>query len=154
MDRDLSFGEWLNRPRAPLPRPLKIAVISACLMLTGLGTGLWLTHSDPTVTLVVGTPVAVSMDAGPAVRDTAFIARLLHDLNGNPPYPPNTVSSCPSGGLREYDLRFQYADGDQITIQVRTGCGVIAIAGYAPEIKSRANQVLIDDLNNWPIPPP
>jgi hypothetical protein len=130
-----------------------MGIAAVLLALMGLGTGLWLTHSEPTVTLVVGTPVAVSIDGGEMVRDRRFIAKLLHDVNGNPPYPPS-VSSCPSGGLREYALLFEYADGDRLTIQVRTGCGVIAIAGYAPATMARASQALVDDIDNAPMASP
>jgi hypothetical protein len=131
-----------------------MTIASALLIAIGLSTGLWLTHSEPTVTLVAGTPVAVSVDGGEAVRDPRFIAKVLHDVNGNPPYPPNSVTSCPALGFREDALRFDYSNGDHLTIQIRSGCGVIAVAGYAPDMMARGGQGLIDDLDNWPIASP
>jgi len=70
------------------------------LVLVAVATTLSLTHSDATVTLVPGIPSAVSLDGGYVVQDSAFIARLLHDVNGHPPFPPNTVSSCFANGFR------------------------------------------------------
>jgi hypothetical protein len=91
--------------------------------------------------MVPGTPSAVSLDGGYVVRDSTFITRLLHDLNGNPPYPPNTMSSCFADDFRAYKLRFQYPDGDQLTMQVNWACGNVSLAaGYPPGITSRARR--------------
>jgi hypothetical protein len=152
---EMSLGEWLNAPRPPLPRWVKQTVGTVLLVLVAVATTLSLTHTDPTVTMVPGTPSAVSLDGGDVVRDSTFIRRLLHDLNGNPPYPPNTVSSCFAVGFRAYKLRFQYPDGDQLTIQVNWACGNVSItAGYGPGIMSRAPQALMDDITNWPAASP
>jgi hypothetical protein len=125
------------------------------LVLVALAATLSLTHTDTTVTMVPGTPSAVWLDGGDVVRDSTFIRRLLHDLNGNPPYPPNTVSSCFAVGFRAYKLRFQYPDGDQLTIEVNSACGNVSLAaGYGPGITARAPQALIDDITNWPAASP
>lgn len=125
------------------------------LVLVAVATTLSLTHSDATVTLVPGIPSAVSLDGGYVVQDSAFIARLLHDVNGHPPFPPNTVSSCFANGFRAYKLRFEYSNGDQLTIKVSSGCGnAILIADYGPGVMARAEQALMDDLNDWPATSP
>jgi hypothetical protein len=155
MQGEMSFGEWLNAPRPPLPRWVKPTVRTVLLVLVAVATTLSLTHSDATVTMVPGAPSAVSLDGGYAVHDPAFIGRLLHDLNGNPPYPPNTVSSCFADGFRAYKLRFQYPDGDQLTIVVNSACGNVSLtAGYGPGIMARARQALMDDLTSWPAASP
>jgi hypothetical protein len=155
MERDLSWSDWLNRPRASLPRPVKGGLVAAILISFGFGAGLWLTHSGPTVTLVVGTPIAVSIDGGRTARDPAFVSKLVHELNALPPEPLDAVTTCsfPAGKL-QYDLRFEYDDGDRLTVTVHNACGRTTVGGaYARGLLARGSQTLFDDLNNWPVPP-
>jgi hypothetical protein len=138
-----------------LPRPVKGGLVAAILISFGFGAGLWLTHSGPTVTLVVGTPIAVSINGVHTVRDPAFIAKLVHELNSLPPYPADAVTSCalPSGA-RQYDLNFDYQDGDRLTVVVHTACGgTTAAAAYGQGIVARGNPTLVGELSNWPVLP-
>ncbi len=153
MNRELSFGEWLNAPRPSLPQPVKLVLTAGFLVFVGLGTGLWLKHTDPPVTMVVGTPTGVSINGGHTVRDRAFIAKLVHELNELPPYPVG-VTCATFVAVPQDDLRFDYDDGDRLTVIVKTACGVTtAAAAYDPHILARGDAALVDELRNWPIAP-
>ena len=150
MRDDPSFGEWLSRPLPATPGWLKVLFWSVSLAGLSFATGLWITHHEPTVTLVPGTPTAVSLDGASFIHDPTFIAQLLGDLNGNAPYPPNRVRSCPQSLPREDTLRFTYPNGDQLTILVRTGCGNSAVAGYSPDLMAYGSERLVNDIAFWP----
>lgn len=132
------------------PGWLKALFLSVSLAGLSFASGLWINHREPAVTLVPGTPTAVSLDGGPSIHDPQFIAKLLGELNGNAPYPPNRVSSCFASGPREDKLRFTYPNGDQLTILVRTGCGNIAVAGYSPDLMAYGSERLVNDVAFWP----
>ena len=145
-----SFGEWLNRPVPGTPGPLKLVLWSIALAGLAFATGLRIGYREPAITIVPGTPTAVSLDGGPATSDTKFITKLLSDLNGNPPYPLNSVGSCPSGGLREDELRFTYPNGDRVTVIVRSGCLIVAFAEYSSGVVAQGNSRLVNDIAFWP----
>jgi hypothetical protein len=142
-----SLGEWLSRP---LPGWLKALFWSVSLAGLSFATGLWITHHEPTATPVPGTPTAVSLDGGPSIHDPKFILKILGDLNGKAPYPPNRVSSCFASGPREDTLRFTYPDGDQLTVLVRSGCGNSAVAAYSPAVMAYGSEQLVNDIAFWP----
>jgi hypothetical protein len=153
MPQELSWNEWVGQARWTAPRPLKLAALVFFLVVAGLASGLWLTHREPTVLIVPGSPVTVSINGGQTVRDRAFIARLVADLNAMTPYPSNSVSSCPGGAIFEQDtLRFEYVDGDALTVQVNSGCGYpVVVAAYSPTIVGKATTTeLLNDIVFWP----
>lgn len=60
-----------------------LAAGTIVLTITAFGAGLSLSYRPPKVMLVPGAPVAVSTNNGPPTKSPAFIATLLHDLNGS-----------------------------------------------------------------------
>jgi hypothetical protein len=129
---------------------------AALLVLVGLGGGLWLNHREPKATLVSGTPVAVSLNSAASTHDAAFIARLIRDINGGELCPEyGCVGSCIANPiLRQDRLRFEYANGDKLAVQVNSGCGsaVVGIPGPDGDRLTHPawNSAVLDDLNNWP----
>jgi hypothetical protein len=127
-------------------------MIAATLIATGVafGSGLWLGYGKPSVTLVPGTPVGVSIGGGPELHNPTYIATLVRDLNGYPPIPAGTGSSCLSDPSST-EIHFSYRDGDRVTVAVIAGCGPIkAYASYASDLGAVVNSGVVDDLSRPP----
>jgi hypothetical protein len=153
MERQPSFGEWLYARRRKTPSSLKFALVSLALSALTFSTGLWLNYRVPSVTMVPGSPSGVTFDDSQTTGDRAFINRLLSGLNGRPPQA-QSVGSCVANGFRLDHLRFQYANGDRLSLTIASGCGpVIVGADYAPKLMIQADSSFLDDLIvNWPTP--
>lgn len=153
MPEPLSWNEWVDRPRPSLPRPIARALALVMLAVAGVSTGLWLNHSEPSSQLVVGMPAAATLNDGRTTHAFTFIERLVDDLNNNVPCPTyGCVGSCLGQGVFQQDrIRFDYGNGDRLTVDVNSGCngrvyvGVSSSTGYAV-----ANADVLTDLDNWP----
>lgn len=150
---DTSFAGWPGSSSGfNAARWLKPLILCLAVGLTAFATGLWLAYKPFALTLVPGSPVAVTKDGAIETRDRAFIGRLLHDLNGQPPDASTGAGSCFADGGTTAHLQFNYANGDRLSVDVFYPCGASAIAAYTPSLKATIDSSLINDLNNWPSP--
>lgn len=112
----------------------------------------------PTVMVVPGHPNSAVVDrfdsyaavisgapnSEAVVSDSSELSRLIHDLNGMPPYPRG-ARSC-SGNI-VYRVRFTYPNSDKWTVQLDVGCSEVQVAGDAAPIASAYGSPVFRDLD-------
>ena len=96
--------------------------------------------------------MAVSLNGNATSADAGFISRLVSDLNSSQPCPSygcvgSGLGSC---SVREDTLRFQYENHDRLTVLVRSGRRIFAIAENPAGPALLAKEDVLTDLANWP----